>query len=138
MIHEPPHVDRGGVAVPAQGEQQAIAPVQPRLENHPRRAPQFLDAHAGVPDAVLQELELLPKLPAAVGRHPGKVCLDGIVHKEEIAVVVHGITPQSVAEPVPDRNNPCYSASGGASSTGYPEMRCAASGNACGPALDHE
>ena len=70
MLHHAPDVDRGGaVHAPAEREQNPVAAAQPRLEYRARRPLESLDAHAGVPQAVLEELQLLAQaLPGAAAQ----------------------------------------------------------------------
>ena len=79
VFDHPPHVDAGGtraVAVGrlAQGEQDAVATAEPRLEHGAPAALELLDPHPGVPQALLQELQLLAQAllcPGVQGHHVG-------------------------------------------------------------------
>ena len=83
--------------MPTQREQQAGGPGEPRFEDHPRRSPQFRDAHARIPNPVFQELQLLAELPPTVGRQPREVGFESVVDEEEKAAVAHQVTGWSVA-----------------------------------------
>ena len=76
----------------SQGEQEPVPLVETRLEDHPPRGTlQLLDPHAGVPDSVLEELELFAYTFPLAGRQRKDVTLEGVVQQDDVPVVGHTI-----------------------------------------------
>ena len=84
MTGNPPQVDRRGGALAAEGEQQAVAPGDTGFEDRlVRQAPELLDPHPRVPQAVGQELELLLEDPLGGWGLSQDVVFEDLVGKQQ-------------------------------------------------------
>ena len=125
VLDHPPHVDAGHAgAIPvrqltvrrfAERKQDTVAAAEPRLEHGAATAPELLDPHPGVPQAFLQEFQLLAQalLRAGVqGRHVGA----HRVVQEQYVVAWHGSKSGGPAPGARPANHPTTAARRGSGS----------------------